>query len=331
MGGKSARKAGTATPAPGEDNNKRLAFLEAGVSSLAIALAGAGFEPTNRETDTLALAEIVAGKYGDLGRQIGELADYLSANHPEAIDGSAGACGTAVKVLGAFDINVGLLTTALSGAGVEIAEGGDAIMTAVSVIEGNAEDAGEGDLATTRIGELEAEVAALKGENAELETDLAEMTNLRNAAVNELVAVKEGREPEAKPPEEPEPEPEPAPPRKRPEAARDVGPTFGKATAAEIAELLADGVGQLEIALSNGEFEIVDFSPQPIERGALVYRGGKFHVEPAILVRGAGQDEEIAGAALLLNGEQLDYCEFDSPIPIEPGQERKFERMFVFG
>jgi hypothetical protein len=204
----------------------------------------------------------------------------------------------------------------------------------IAELEAEAEKAGKPDdaaiAAIARAETAEKRVAELEGEVEELETDLEEMTGLRNAAVNELNALNEGAPP-APPPVEEDAEPEPPEPRERPEAARDVGPTFGNASAPELAEILTSGVEDLEIAFSNGEYEIVEFGPNAIGAGDVVFRGNQYHVEPPLYVKGAPQSEAIAGAALLAGGTQVAYKAFDPPIAVEPGSEHKLHRAIVFG
>lgn len=297
--GSAAKAPGHAPAAAGADNNTRLAFLEEGVSQLGLKLLGIG----------------------------------VTFDNPDHAFGAAlDAIVDRNQRLDAFHINVSLLAIALSGAGVTIPEGMDPILAAISFVEGNG-NATDGELAAIkRADEAEAKIKVLELAAAEDEEALAEMTNLRNAAINELQAIREGRPAEAAP--EPEAEVEEAvapPPAVRPEAARDVGPTFAQGDAKDIAAILSDGTHELELAYSNGEYELIDFGPSPIDAGVLVYRGHKFHVEPAIHLKGGPADVELNGVGLIVDGEQFAYCEFPEPQAIASRSERKLERMITFG
>lgn len=118
-------------------------------------------------------------------------------------------------------------------------------------------------------------------------------------------------------------------PRERPEGARDFGPTFGSIEASEIGQLRDEKAG-LAIGFSNGEYEIVELAPVPIDAADLQAVEGRY-IAPTIHVKGGTVREEIHGAALLKDGEQISYCAFPKPIELEVGQERRFDRAITFG
>jgi hypothetical protein len=117
--------------------------------------------------------------------------------------------------------------------------------------------------------------------------------------------------------------------RERPENARDFGPTFGQIDAPEIGQLREEKAG-LEIGFSNGEHEIVELAPVPINAADLQAVEGRY-IAPTIHVKGGTHREDLHGAALLKDGEQIAYCQFPAPIALEVGQERRFDRAITFG
>lgn len=184
--------------------------------------------------------------------------------------------------------------------------------------------------------ELETDVAAaskrvaeLELENAELQTDVEDLTNAKNTLANKLAD-------EGKAAHDPAPivaaeEPAPAP-LERPETARDVGPTFGALTLPELQQAVAAGLS-FELAFSNGEFELVEFSSPPIvvQAADLQLLDGYRHVvRPAIHIKGGAMPQIIKGAGLLLEGVQVAYHGFTAPLTIHPGAEWKFERQIAF-
>jgi uncharacterized small protein (DUF1192 family) len=261
------------------------------------------------------------------------------------------------KRLAALEAGVSALAIALTANGIKLEDGQDPIEAAIAAIKSQAKDvaeltaraealAGEVDRLTGVVGDLEARlgadadpgeleelrkrIVALTAEVGELEQDLLDMTNAKNALANQLAEQGKGTGDAGAAPS-PEPAPEPEPELERPAHARDVGPAFGQLTDVAIAALVAEG-GAFEIVFSNGEFEIVDFEPRTIAAKDLTrVDSSRFVVEPAIHLRGVGAKVKVHGAGLLYGGKQVAYCAFDPPPVIEHGQERRFHRALIFG
>jgi polyhydroxyalkanoate synthesis regulator phasin len=322
MGGKSTGAA------KGPDNNQRLAFLEAGVSALAIALTANGAAVGEGDPIELAIAIVKAG-----AKDRAEAAETISA---------MGAKIDALEKAGTEEAKAELeqlrARVAELEAGPTEPQGGDQALIAaagrIAELErqleaartATGEEANDGAIST-----LKARVAELETEVGELETDVADAVSEKNRLANLLAAQGTSSTPPAV---DQEPAAEPAPvERERAEGARDVGPDCGSLSGEEIAQAVA-AEAEFEVAFSNGEFEIVDFSSPPIvvSPGQLErVNSAQFAVGPAVLIRGASAPEELHGAGLLLEGVQVGYCRFDPPIRIEPGQERKFDRALIFG
>jgi hypothetical protein len=172
----------------------------------------------------------------------------------------------------------------------------------------------EGEIAAiARADKAEEDLKAATAELEELRTDVGDL----EARIDELSA-------QLPPP--PDPVNLAA---ERPEGARDFGPTFGKIDTADLGALVESGAA-FEIAFSNGAHEILELAPVAVPAGGLIGRAGRF-VAPTIYVRGGERGEAIHGAVLVHDGAQIDYCEFQRPLPIEPRQERRFENSIAFG
>lgn len=247
----------------GPDNNKRLAELEAGVSALALAIAGAGIELKDGQ-DPIEQAIAITDSFKEKMLQLAALSAFLLDNSDEPLD--RGPVAAAISTI-----------EKLSGNGATAGE-----IAAIARAEA----------AEKRVAELEAALEAA------------------------------GEVPGGAPTPAPEP-------KERPAAARDVGPSFGQLDAAELGEALDSGE-DLELVFSNGEYEIVDFEPVKVTAKDLPIMAGKRQVAQPLFVRGGGNDDRIHGAGLLQGGVQIAYCEFPSPVPIEKGQERRFERAISF-
>jgi hypothetical protein len=261
------------------------------------------------------------------------------------------------KRLAALEAGVSALAIALTANGITIPEGADPIEVAIAALKGQAKTvadletrasglAAEVERLTGVVADLEARLAAgadpgeveelrkrvveLTAEVGELEQDLLDMTNAKNALANQLA--EEGKGTGEAPPEPPAAaEAEPEPVLERPAKARDVGPAFKQLTDVAIAKLIAEG-GGFEIAFSNGEFEIVDFEPVKIAAKDLTrVDSSRFVVEPPIHIRGLGAKVKVHGAGLLYGGDQVAYCAFDPQPVVEHGQERRFHRALIFG
>jgi hypothetical protein len=308
------------------DNNKRLKLLEAGVSTLAMSLVSNGIPVADgADPITLAIGAIkeraeleennakgsaahketleqlsASGKRVEQLEQqlesikghVAPLADYLIANHPGAIVVGGGACETAVKVLAEQATQIEALTAGSGGTTAEDATAG-------------LED---------RIDELERQIIAKDSRIADLEAGAP-------------VVVQAAAEADSAAEEEPAP-------RERPETARDVGPDYaGLHSSADIAALVASGEAHgLELAFSNGEFEIVALQPVPIEAKDLQLFEGRSVVAPSIHAKLGVHDaaEELHGFGLMLQGEQIGYCPLLDPLRLQPGTERRFDRAIYF-
>jgi hypothetical protein len=317
MGGKSTGAAVT-----GPDNNKRLALLEAGVSALAMTLAANGVT-VPEDGDIFAEATKAIKQGADLGGQlialIGASTSVIARFAPD-------------MELAPTDENESLmacqtrLLSQLAGAETPCDR---RIHELEAIIAAGPTNATEGEIAAIaraetaekRVGELETEVAELTTDVEDAISEKNRLANLLSEAGTSTAAAPVDQAPEAAP--------EPVE-RERPEAARDVGPTFSELAADDIAAAIAGGA-RFEVVFSNGEFEIVDF--QPIDIGGedlLRATNRQFSVIPPIHIK-AGQDDTIDGAGLLLEGVQVGYCQFDPPIKVQQGQERKFDRALIFG
>jgi hypothetical protein len=229
-----------------------------------------------------------------------------------------------VKHAGLLEDRLGAATAELENAKAALAE-----------IAGNSSDAdreaAEGDIELDR---LRARNAELETEIAELMTDVEEAMSEKNRLANELAAVIEGR-PQADPNVSDQGDEAPAAPvvRERPEVARDVGPNAGVFSSAELDELLTTGaVHGLELAFSNGDYEVVSLQPVPIAPNDLQPAEGRHMVVPPIYAKLLATDpqEELAGVGLLLAGAQIAYCSFHDRLTLQPGSERRFERTIFF-
>lgn len=320
------KKAAATAVDKGPDNNKRLAELEAGVSALAVALAANGIEVGVVGDPFTAAIAAVKSKAADV-----ETIDQLRRSYAK-LEETAKTVAEANDVLSmAVSAAPSMLATALGAAGVVLAEGADPVLVAIELISNgpNGGSASVGELAA--IARAEAAEKALGEVNIEL-AGAIEDRDLAVSAKNELaqvIADKGYKQPEPGGAVDTQPEPEPEP-RQRPEGARDFGPIYGDTDNALLAELIADSAG-FEIAFSNGEHELV-IPGLPVAIGAADFStsGGRRMVEKAILVKGGDYREEIHGAALLHDGEQIHYCAFPAPVALEPGQERQFVKAIFF-
>lgn len=192
------------------------------------------------------------------------------------------------------------------------------------------DNATEGEIAAiARADAADARVKELEAENAELRNDIEEIMSAKNALANQLAEAGQGSASSATPPAA-EAEEAPPPPLVRPEGARDVGPTYGGEAIADLAAAAATGV-TFDLVFSNGEFEILGIDPIPVPGTNLVDAEGRLRINQAVQVRGRGAIEDVAGAGLLLEGEQVAYCSLESPVKLHPGEERRFDHSLLFG
>jgi hypothetical protein len=297
----------------GRDNNKRLAALESGVSALVIALTANGVTLEDG-------ADPIAAAVGRI-----KLAAELEAKAEETTPGELAAIARAETA----EKRIGELATIVAGV---VGVGVEAITDPVAAAAGAFESM-QAELAARPASAEEANdgaIEALKAEILELQTDLIDMTDEKNRLANELSAANEGR-PIVQQAPEPEPEPEPIV-RERPEQAADVGADCGTLDRSEIGELILAGEGLLELAFSNGDYEIVSLQRVTIGARDLVLLEGRFVVGPAVHVKLAATDvpEELAGVGLLFEGAQIGYSAFPERVRMAPGTERRFDRAIAF-
>jgi hypothetical protein len=268
------------------------------------------------------------------------------------------------KRLALLESGVSAIAIALTANGFTVGEGEDPLAAAIAAVKGQAAtiddltkklEAAEGgnatdgeiaaiaraDKADAELGELQAKVqavvdylcanypddvspeeCALSAATRILGEQKLELEQL-NIDVEQLEAQLEAKQNAG------ESELEPTVARERPENARDFGPTFGKLDRADLVELLAADAG-LEIAFSNGEYELVGLEPIAIKGSDLVSVEGRY-IAPVVFVRGGADREDIHGAVLVHGGEQIDYFAFPRPIELEAKQERRFEKAIIFG
>lgn len=175
--------------------------------------------------------------------------------------------------------------------------------------------------------QLRKRAAVLEIANKELEEDLEQMTNARNVLANKLAD--EGKS-QSEPLVEPEIREKPKIIRERPESARDVGPAHGKAPGADVQAALAAGA-TLELAFSNGEFEIIDFSaPTVTVSDADVVRidGSRFRLKDGVEITGGVMPERVHGCGLLIEGAQVAYCQFEPAADVHPKTHWRFQPIF---
>jgi hypothetical protein len=203
------------------------------------------------------------------------------------------------------------LTAAMVGAGIDVPDGADPIPVAVAHFEAAEEAAGNatpGEIAAiARADKADARVAELA----------AEVEDLKAAAAGGSFVRDEDQLPAAGPREPVE-----------------CGPAYGDLSAADINLRIVEGA-DLELVFSDGDNEIVEFPPVKLSGADLGRHGQRYTVTPTISISGPrGEHEasiEIAGAALLANGEQIGFSPFDRPLVIEPGEQRAFNQSFLFG
>lgn len=316
----------TAGNAP--DNNRRLAALEAGVSALAIALTanGAALED-GADPIEAAIARV---------KHAAQLDDRLVV-----------LIHASTSVIGRFapDMELAPKDEAESLIDVQIrlleqlatheTPCDRKIKELEAQISAGPNGATEGEIAAiARADAADAALAAAKEELAELNADVEDLANEKNRLANELAAANEGRPQAATDAGGDEPEEVAATAvRERPEAARDVGPNAGGLSAAELDDLLTTGeVHGLELVFSNGDYEIMTLQPVAISPNQLQPIEGRHAIIPPIFAKllSTDQQEEIAGAGLLLEGEQIAYCAFPDRLTLLPGGERRFERAIYF-
>lgn len=311
------------TKAPTVDG-KRLAQLQSSVSGLALALIANGV-PVPEGADPF---EIACGRI----KHAAELDDRIMA-----------LIGATTAVIGRFapdmelaplngdeqliDVQIRLLEQ-LYGAETPCDR---RIHELEQKLAAGPDGATEGEIAAiARAEAAEKRVAELEEETGELKIDVEELATARNRLANQLA--EEGKGQAGDEPELEEPEATPTVARERPDDARDVGPTFGRLTHVEMQQLVGAGA-PLELAFSNGEFELVEFSSPPIEIAAadmIRVDSSRYIVGKAVHVKGADHPEELHGVGLLLEGSQVGYCPFDPPLLLLPGHEWKFDRQLVF-
>jgi hypothetical protein len=281
-----------AQTAHGPDNNKRLAFLESRVALL------------------ISAATAVIARFAP------DMKLAPKDENEDLVDVQIRLLNQVATVETPCDRRIAELEAQVAAGATDIARSDDATEGEIAAIA-------RADAADAKVKELEAEVA-------ELTTDVEEITSAKNALANQLAEA--GQAP-ASSDTQPEPDTEEASAvRERPEAARDVGPEYGTYPIADLIKLKETDVdATFELAFSNGEFEILGIDPVAIAAACLVETDGRLKVNVPIQVRGRGAIEDVAGAGLLLAGEQVGYCVLDPAVKLHPGEERRFDHSLIFG
>lgn len=294
-----------ATPAAGEDNNKHLAFLVAQEDSAKAHLASVGCVDLAGHSPIEALIKRAASlEEGNkaLHSGVDHLALAIAAAGIELTDGQDPIL-QAIAIVEDFRARAANMAEAIVAGEHELNEGETPFVAALRILSKPPGDATDGEIA-----------AIARAEKAE-------------ARVSELeVLIETGRvggdcaaNPEL-------------PPAKR-HVAAECGPIGQRSTAAELHTFLEDG--PLELVFSDGENEIFEFEPVTLAVADLYRHGNRLMVMPPIEITGPrGADAvpiEIEGVALLVNGEQVDYCPLESKLTINPGDCRRFSRAFTFG
>lgn len=313
--------AGKSTAADkGPDNNKRLAALESGVSSLAVALTANGFT-IGEGGDPIGAAIGAVKETAKLVAELEESKAKLSEGGPAKLAELEGVIETQAQTIREggevskglherisvcnariyeLEEQLGGFKSEIRAAVGELPEGADTLSVAIDRIRGHG-------AAIVALAEAEKEAEQLRADIMDLEEKLAKA--LDGQPIVEVTVE----------------------PRVRPEQARDVGPTFGQLDRDQLEELLGNSSGEFSIVFSNGEFEVVELEPIAIKPAQLRAMSGRRCLDQPIHVRGGDQGDELHGAALLHDGEQVAYCQFPKPITLERRQERRFDRVIFFG
>jgi hypothetical protein len=307
-----------AEPAPGEDNNKHLAFLQAQEDSAKAALAAIGI--TEYEHSPL---EDVIALVVDQATKLDALDDAILTTAGIELQEGQNAVDQAIAVVGRWrEINLKLAEAIVAGEH-DLEPGGDEgiVDAAIRILSVPAGNASAGEIAAiARAEDAETALAAEKVKAANLQHALEQMGDegKRPGFLKRLLS--RGAVPEA--------EAEPAAPREPVEC----GPTFGSAKVEEIRGFLfGDEEHLVEVVLSDGEHELVEFKPEIVGPGDLVRRGHNYLYNKPILIVGPEGGRELAGAALLVDGEQIDFCGFDRPMQLVPGEQYQLSHQFTFG
>lgn len=116
----------------------------------------------------------------------------------------------------------------------------------------------------------------------------------------------------------------------RPSKIRKVGPIKG-GTDTEAVIAAMEGPDPVQVVLSDGGHEIMEFDPIDVGGGGFYRRGkGRFDLIEALLVQGAGQERRVRGVGLFAGGKQIAWTEFPNVVTVPVGQQVKFDRMISF-
>lgn len=295
--------------AKGPDNNKRLAQLESGVATIAIALTANGFtvgEGADPLEEAVKAIKSLLTDRSSLNEQLHNLAGFASATLGRLVPDLVLAPQTdeqpfayLERLTAAAEPRIAELLTAGT---VEGDGDGNATVGELAAIA-------RADAAEAKITDLLAELGKSAAEIEQLNIDLEQLEARNDAAAEALDA--------------------PTPARERPENARDFGPTYGTLDREDLVAVLTSDAA-LEISFSNGEYEIVGLEPIALKGSDLVSVEGRYIV-PVVFVRGGQVREDLHGAVLVHDGEQVAYFAFPRPIDLEPKQERRFEKAIIFG
>jgi hypothetical protein len=317
-------------PAPqGDDNNTRLAFLESRVEPLITATTkiveryGGNVEIAPNSNEDLIDCQIrILNTVADLPDvQLDRIEKIATAVAEYGIDLGEGLdpVEQAIAIIGrAREIMLGLAEAFVEG-GHDLDPGEDVFAGVCRVLKAAADsDATSGEIAA--IARAEAAEKALAGAQeqiAQLEQAIDQIGDegKRPGFLKRLLSRGgAGGDPEAPASREPV----------------ECGPTYGSASVEEIRGFLAEE-HLIEVVLSDGSQELVESQPTVLVRGDLVRRGHNYLLNRPILLVGPEGGREIAGAALLVDGVQADFCAFDRPMQIAPGEQYQFSHQFTFG
>lgn len=124
-----------------------------------------------------------------------------------------------------------------------------------------------------------------------------------------------------------DPEAEPVPVDR---AAIECGPDAPRLSTDDLRVLVDEGA-DFALVFSDGTHEIVAIGPVDLPSRNLHRHAGRYVVAETITIKGLTASETIDGAALFMNGEQVQYCRFDPAHVINPGEVHQFNRAIAFG
>lgn len=154
---------------------------------------------------------------------------------------------------------------------------------------------------------------ALQRELTDIKRSLAAQKGATTRKINEIEAMEEAAKPRA------------FGPIKKPLAASELWDLIDEPSAAEIV-----------LAFSNGDTEVRGIAPRKVSADAFrLTRGRLFFNSDALTITGPGGDDvpaaQVAGIALVLDGDQVAWCEFPKPLSLGAGQTISLAGSVIFG